>query len=63
MLARTLTAGGDFLLSRRLRPAAVDSLAATLQSDVSHGWTNDSNHPFITKGIKLPCLVAPKVSR
>jgi len=40
----------------------LDSPAAPLQSGVSHGWTNDSNHPFITNGINLPALGCWKIS-
>lgn len=34
----------------------LDSPVPPLQSGVSHGWTNDSNHPFIVNGINLPSL-------
>jgi hypothetical protein len=33
-----------------------------LQSDVSHGWTNDESHPFITDGINLPALGCWKIT-
>ena len=40
----------------------LDSPAPPLQSGVSHGWTNDENHPFITNGINLPALGCWKIS-
>jgi hypothetical protein len=33
---------------------SLDFPSQTLRSDVSHGWTNDADHPFITNGINLP---------
>jgi len=38
------------------------SPAPPLQSGVSHGWTNDESHPFITNGINLPALGCWKIT-
>jgi hypothetical protein len=40
----------------------LNSPAPPIQSGVSHGWTNDSNHPFITNGINLPALGCWKIT-
>lgn len=40
----------------------LDSPTPSLQSGVSHGWTNDKSHPFITNGINLPALGCWKIT-
>lgn len=46
----------------RVTGKRLDSPAPPIQSEVSHGWTNDAEHAFIVNGINLPSLGCWQIS-